>query len=90
MVCEVNSCQCDMNSNWRKLHHQYPDARPCRGLTVLLGAVLLGFRAVGCGVSQAIFAAMPSGPPKLIRGQTCRQVQGGKACMGLLKGEPGK
>ena len=46
------------------------------GLTVFLGAKLLGFRAVGFRMSQAVLAAMPSGPPELIGGQTCRSNQG--------------
>ena len=47
-----------------------------QGLTVFLGAELLGFRAVGCCMSQAVLAAMPSGPPELIGGKTCRGKQG--------------
>lgn len=47
-----------------------------QGLTVFLVAELLGFRAVGFWVSQAVLAAMPSGPPELVGGKTCRRGQG--------------
>ena len=57
------------------------------GLTVFLGAELLGFRAVGFCVSQAVLAAMPSGPPELVGGKTCSTGQG-ETCRGEWGCEP--